>query len=142
MPVQIKNHKVLNALLSVPYHGKLIEVICWVAFRYVDRDRPLVITSGYRAGDKGVHGTRPYCRGIDIRSSTFSDPQAVVDDVNNHFTYDPFRPTHKVDGAEQPLNVAKYHESKPGAGFHIHLQVHGRTVYNKGGKEVIEDGTG
>jgi hypothetical protein len=127
MPIQIKNHKVLNGLLSVPYHGKLIEIICWVAFRYIDKDRPLVITSGYRAGDPGVHGTRPLCRGIDIRSWVFDNPQAIVDEINTHFEYDPDRPEKKC---------ALLHDT--GSGEHIHLQSHPRTKQHKNRKKEVK----
>ena len=127
MALKVKNHKVLMSLLAVPYHGKLIEIIAWCSIRYHE----LVITCGFRAGDKGVHGTRPYCRGIDIRSWIYDDPQKIVNDINNHFEYDPTRPTHIVDGVEEPLQCAKLHDVY---GEHIHLQAHPRTVYHKKGR--------
>ena len=122
MPIQVKNHKILQNLLAVPYHKNLIQLICWVAFRYVNHTKPLVITSGYRDGDSGVHGLKP-CRGMDIRSYVFDNPAEIVDDINNYFEYDPKRPH---------LNCALLHDS--GSGEHIHLQAMARTVYHKNGR--------
>jgi len=122
--LQVKNHRVLMELLAVPYHPNLIKLICWCAIRFTDRDHPFVFTSGYRTGDKGVHGLIP-CRGMDIRSSVYGNPQKIVDEINAHFIYDPKRPFHVVNGHKEPLRCAKYH----GPPWHIHLQAHNRTQY-------------
>ena len=116
MGIEIKNNKVLENILEVGYQPHLIFLINWVTVR----NSKIVITSGYRKGDKGVHGTLP-CRGIDIRSRIYENPQAIVDDINRHFIYDINRPEKKC---------AILHNV--GHGEHIHLQVHPNTKYLKG----------
>jgi len=116
--IKIKNYKVLNALMSVPYHPKLIDLNQWCCVRYSS----WMFTSGYRrekihSKDSGIHCTIP-CRANDIRSLNLEDPQSVCDDINKHWIYDPKRPRFKC---------AKYHNT--GRGWHIHLQVHNRTIY-------------
>lgn len=113
MAIKIKNHGVLRNILRAVYDDDLILLIVWVVARYSN----VVFTSGYREEDKGVHGTSP-CRGIDIRSRVYEEPQKVADDINTHFIYDPERPEKKC---------AKYHDT--GKGLHIHLQVHPNTTY-------------
>ena len=113
MAIKIKNHDVLRHVLRAVYDDKLILLISWVWTRCSH----VVITSGYREGDKGVHGTLP-CRGMDIRSWIYNNPQAIVDDINAHFSYDPDRPEKKC---------AILHDT--GNGNHIHNQVHPNTVY-------------
>lgn len=76
----------------------------------------VVITSAYREGDHGVHGTVP-CRGLDIRSFIYEKPRHIVDVLNETFSYDFQRPG---------MKAAMYHDS--GHGRHIHLQVHDHTV--------------
>lgn len=112
--LQIANHKVLKSLLIVPYHPTLIELGLWVSHR----ESSFCITSGFREGDIGIHGTVP-CRAIDIRSSNFESPEDVCKDINSHWLYDPKRPN---------MVCALYHNV--GQGWHIHLQVHARTEYN------------
>lgn len=115
MAITIKNHKVLMEILAAPYHAKLIQLMIWTCIRH----NPIVMTSGYR-GPHGnsVHNTKP-CRGLDIRSTVYNDPQAVVDDINNYATYDPARPNKKC---------AILHDI--GKGVHIHLQVHRKTEFH------------
>lgn len=113
MAIKIKDHGVLRNLLRATYHDDLILLIAWVATRYSG----VVFTSGYREGDKGVHGTLP-CRGMDIRSRIYDDPEKVVNDINTHFIYDPNRPDKRC---------AILHDM--GKGEHIHLQVYPDTVY-------------
>lgn len=76
------------------------------------------VTSLYRTGNKGVHGTLPL-RAIDLR---FRGPeslgQAFADLVNLHWRYDETRPA---------MRCAIYHDA--GSGPHLHLQVHPRTKY-------------
>ena len=119
--IKIKNSLVLRELLISRYHPILIELILWVLQRYDG----IVITSGYRDGDKGVHGTES-CRGIDIRSwglkkKDGSDTNAGVlcTEINTTWKYDPKRPDKLC---------AVYHNS--GSGLHIHLQVHKNTTMN------------
>lgn len=114
--IQIKDHKVLDEVLKAEYHPKLRELLTWFCCRYSS----CVMTSGYRKGDPGVHGTKP-CRGADMRSRVFEDPEGVVADINAHWTYDPERPDYKC---------AVLHDT--GSGKHIHLQAHNNTTYNRG----------
>ena len=113
MAIKIKSIGVLRNMLRAVYDDKLILLIAWVITRYSD----VVFTSGYREGDKGVHGTKP-CRGIDMRSWIYNDPQAIVDDINAHFSYDLDRPEKKC---------SKLHDT--GQGIHIHLQCNSNTIY-------------
>ena len=113
MAIKIKSIGVLRNMLRAVYDDKLILLIAWVITRYSD----VVFTSGYRESDKGVHGTNP-CRGMDIRSWIYNDPQAIVDDINAHFSYDTDRPKKKC---------AKFHDT--GRGVHIHLQTCNKTKY-------------
>jgi len=113
MAIKIKSIGVLRNLLRAVYDDKLILLIAWVITRYSD----VVFTSGYREGDKGVHGTLP-CRGMDIRSWIYNDPQAIVDNINEHFSYDSDRPNKKC---------AVLHDT--GRGMHIHLQCGPKSIY-------------
>ena len=109
--IKIKNHSVLINLLAIPYHKKLIELVVWCAFRHSN----IIFTSGYRDGDRGVHGLKP-CRGMDIRSWIFDNPQEIVNDINSYWIYDPKRLKYMC---------AILHDT--GKGEHIHLQAHSRT---------------
>ena len=73
------------------------------------------ITSAYRPGDKGVHGTQPL-RGLDLRCRSESMGQLVAQDLNQRWIYDPERPQ---------MKVAIYHDV--GQGAHLHLQAHPNT---------------
>jgi hypothetical protein len=75
-----------------------------------------VITSAYRHGDTGVHGTQPL-RGIDLRVRDDQLGVIVANYVNVRYRYDSARPDKKV---------AKYHDI--GQGAHLHLQVHPNTI--------------
>jgi len=108
----IKDKSVLLSLLSIEYDPKLIEILTWLAGKYPEQ---IIITCGYRAGDKGVHGTIP-CRAVDIRSWTFKHPDRVTNYINYEWVYDSERPGKKV---------AIFHDA--GSGLHIHLQVHRNT---------------
>jgi len=74
------------------------------------------ITSLYRPGDTGVHGTIPL-RGVDLRLRNGRIGDALADLVNLAWVYDPDRPEKKC---------AIYHDV--GKGEHLHLQVHPKTV--------------
>jgi hypothetical protein len=114
---EIKDKLVLLSLLDVSYHKKLIYIISWLFDNLnTKRGEKLVLTSGYRMNDSGVHGQIP-CRGIDIRSRVFADPVALVQKINEVWIYDPARPG---------LMVAKLHDT--GQGMHIHLQAHNNTT--------------
>lgn len=111
--IQIKS---LDVFLNmwVPMHFKLKEVLEWYARRYGTHN--MVITSAYREGDKGVHGTNPL-RGIDLRSRMFRDPWIVANIINHNWKYDPKRPA---------MSVCLYHSV--GLGPHFHIQVHDNTT--------------
>ena len=141
----ISNLKVLKGLMLVAYDSIMIDLALWIAARI---NHP-TITSGYRpakihAKDSGIHSTDP-CRALDWDSRRLTDPRALVEDINNHFEYDLSRPEKKC---------AIFHAVCPGCGFnnmvyqtkcaecgvdityhwHIHTQVHPRTVYYSEGK--------
>lgn len=75
------------------------------------------ITSIYRDGDKGVHGTIPV-RGIDLRLRNYNIATQVVNLINSHWLYDEKRPV---------MKCAMFHNV--GSGHHIHLQVHPNTTF-------------
>ena len=113
-----KNLKVLRSLFTVAWHPILIALFLWLTVRY--SKGKIVLTSGFREGDAGVHGTMPL-RGLDIRSTVFKNPQQICDDINKEWIYDDKRPDKKV---------AIYHNV--GKGLHIHLQIHSNTKWNGG----------
>ena len=92
---------------------KLRKMVLWI--ENVSVMEP-TITSLYRIGDSGVHGTLPL-RGIDLRVRVHAEGEHIEKLVNQNFKYDPKRPG---------KNCAKLH----GEGFnlHLHLQVHPNTV--------------
>lgn len=111
MKIEIKDTDVLDKILRYYYHDKLIDLIKWI----VNKKEEVVITSGKRVGDKGVHGTAPV-RGIDIRSYIYTNPAEICTYINRHWSYDPKRPE---------MKCAIFHDV--GKGKHIHLQVHPNT---------------
>jgi hypothetical protein len=119
----IKDMTVLRTLSRVPMYGLLWDVVGYAIdhLMKLEKDTEPVITSYYRNGDKGVHGTRP-CRGIDLRTWNYPSHvvMAVVDKINQRFIYDPDRPH---------MNCALYHDV--GKGIHLHLQVHPATIRRK-----------
>ena len=74
------------------------------------------VTSLFRIGDTGVHGTLPV-RGIDLRDS--DKAQEIQEWVNARYQYDPDR---------KHIGCALYHNNRGASGKHIHLQVHPKTV--------------
>lgn len=111
----VKSKKIFLDLLLVAYDPVLISIIGYIDKKY----GKVVITSGFRKGDTGVHGTIA-CRGMDIRSHVYHSPKAEVicEDINSKWQYDPERKEKKV---------AMVHDV--GVGIHLHLQVHPNTVY-------------
>lgn len=75
-------------------------------------------TSGWRPGDKGVHGTKPLLRGTDLRCPDRKFGRLVEKRTNSKYQYDPDRPKKKV---------CWHHKSKGGA-WHLHFQVHPNTI--------------
>lgn len=113
MPITIKDHTVLAGMMRRASHPVLIDLCVWFVVRYSNT----VFTCAFEERDyPSVHSTDPL-RGMDVRSTVFKNPQAVADDVNNNWIYDPGRPW---------LNCAVYHDM--GRGAHIHLQVCDKTV--------------
>ena len=74
-----------------------------------------VVTSAYRPGDEGVHGTTPL-RGLDMRCRDIYVGTYIANWVNEWWVYDPERPSKKC---------AICHDT--GSGVHLHFQVHPRT---------------
>lgn len=73
------------------------------------------ITSLYRHGDNGVHGTIPL-RGTDLSCPDRHFGNLVSLYINDLWEYDPDRPE---------LKCCIYHESQRGRGdWHLHVQVH------------------
>lgn len=112
--IQIKDIEVLKSILTHQAHPMLVRVVEWFAVRYSQT----VFTCAYEKRNySSVHDLDPY-QGMDVRSWLFEDPQAIADDINAHWQYDPARPT---------IKTAIYHNV--GRGKHIHLQAHDRTIY-------------
>jgi hypothetical protein len=133
-----KDLHVLEGILVRAWHPILIGVTKWIVVRY--SNDTLIITSAYREGDKGVHGTDPL-RAFDLRSHYFEDPEAIAKDINLSWLYDPKRPKYKVAlyHAKCPEcgqnNMAPYHARCLGCDYiikdcwHLHIQVHPRTIF-------------
>jgi hypothetical protein len=66
-------------------------------------------------------------RALDFSVVGLTDPKKVIEDVNNHFEYDPGRPD---------MRCAIYHDV--GQGPHIHLQVSDATVFYDKGRDSYE----
>ena len=127
MGIRLIDPKVVRALMEVTYHPKMIALALWYAWR----NNTPVITSAYRPKkvhdkDSGIHMTIP-CRALDWESHNLSNPEKVVEDINNHWEYDPKRPH---------LKCAIYHDV--GLGKHIHTQVHENTVFHVSGRQPEE----
>ena len=75
-----------------------------------------VITSLFRINNSGVHGALPL-RGVDLRARNHSLAEVMVSWINSHWFYDPTRPELKCSLAHGE-----------GWAYHIHLQVHPKTV--------------
>jgi hypothetical protein len=118
--ISVKDKKVLIGLMFVPFHTNMLELVDWLC----DRIGEICITSGFRINNENsVHGAVP-CRGLDLRSIIYQNPQGIVDMINAHWIYDPDRPN---------MKCAILHNT--GSGFHIHLQVHDNTISTgNGGK--------
>ena len=74
------------------------------------------VTSLFRIGDQGVHGTLPL-RGTDVRCRDMDLGEYIADYVNERWTYDSERPS---------MKCVIFHDT--GSGLHLHLQVHPRSV--------------
>lgn len=111
--INIKDIVTLKALAGHPLHPDMEQLIAWI----YHEQKAIVITCAYEErAYPSVHSTTPL-RGIDIRSSIYKDPLAVVRRINENWIYNPDAPE-KV--------CALYHDT--GRGPHIHLQVHDNTL--------------
>jgi hypothetical protein len=111
MSFAFKTDQIFRNFMTVSIDIILQEFLIWFRKTFGE---PLV-TSTFREGDPGVHGTNPL-RGMDIRSYIYSNPQSVVDTINKIWIYDPER---------SEMQCAILHNT--GKGKHIHLQVHPNT---------------
>ena len=78
-----------------------------------------LLTSLFRIGDSGVHGTLPL-RAVDERCRDKAVGDRVAGYINERWVYDPDRPQ---------MQVCAYHDA--GGGWHLHYQVHPKTVRRK-----------
>lgn len=92
--IGIKNPSTLREVVSVPWHPILIDVVCWVDYNFKGE---VVITSGHRKGETGIHGTNPL-RACDLRSRYFEVPKKAMEEINNAWDY-----------GKAPYNVCLYH---------------------------------
>jgi hypothetical protein len=99
------------------YNLEFIEMRLRLILKAVeDEFGPGCITSLFRTGDLGVHGTLPL-RGIDERCKSIYLGNLKVAFVNSLWIYDPQQPD---------LRCALCHDV--GQGLHMHYQVHPNTV--------------
>ena len=91
-------------------HPKMRELLAWIH----DQEGWQVITSLYRIGDDGVHGTLPL-RAVDLRANEI-EGKTLENLINGNWQYDPGRLN---------MKVAIFHDI--GQGPHLHLQVHENT---------------
>jgi len=93
-------------------HPILRAVLRWTGARF---GFLFIVTSLYRIGDSGVHGTLPL-RAIDLRCHSKRLGMLIVELINEHWKYDPKR---------SGMEVAMFHNT--GTGWHLHIQVHPNT---------------
>jgi hypothetical protein len=105
MKIDIGNLEFIDPLLRTI----LLEIENWFGEQ--------TITSLYRIGDEGVHGTLPL-RGTDLRcrKEDKSVGRRIEQKVNSRYIYDP---------ARREKRVCMLHDS--GLGLHLHIQVHPNT---------------
>ena len=114
--IRFKNHEVAHNFCDICLHPTLTDVLLWI----VDTKGEAVITSAMRyttihKNDSGIHLTEPL-RAVDLRASTYNDPQKLVDTINKIWQYDRQRKRFKVANLKDT-----------GLGLHLHIQVHDRT---------------
>ncbi len=81
-----------------------------------DTGLKFTVTSIYRDGDKGVHGTMPV-RGIDLRCRHAKLGRIIEEIINTKYQYDSKRPE---------LDCCFLHGE--GYNLHLHIQVHPNTI--------------
>ena len=91
----------------------LRDILVWLE---KDTGLEFTITSIYRIGDAGVHGTLPV-RGVDLRMRSQAIGLEIINKINSVWAYDPSR---------IGLKCAVLHGK--GSNLHIHLQTHPRTA--------------
>ena len=113
--IRIKDKESWLPLFERLFHPLLVEVFAWI---YAELDFIKILTSTFRPGDPGPHGTIP-CRALDLRSwhLPLSVCRIIEKKINDNWVYDPDRPD---------MVVCKYHKTKKGA-WHFHVQVHPNT---------------
>ena len=113
--ISIKDEVSWHPLFDRLYHPKMLEVFVWICRNLKFKK---IITSTYRLGDRGVHGTMP-CRGLDLRSKHLPEKKCreIEREINQKWSYDSDR---------KDMKVCLYHKTKHGA-YHFHIQVHDRT---------------
>ncbi len=111
MSFTFKTDQIFRYFATVSLSHNLQELLIWFRKTFGEP----IITSAFRKGETGVHGTIPL-RAIDIRSYIYTNAQNVVDTLNQIWIYDSKRPKYKC---------AILHNT--GKGLHIHLQVHHNT---------------
>lgn len=112
--LSFKSEQIFHNFTNHTMHPELSKLLWW----WLDRYYEAVVTSAYRANDKGVHGTLPYFRGLDLRYFIYANPLAMVEDVNRVWIYDPKRPK---------MKCVILHDV--GRGKHFHLQVSYNTEF-------------
>jgi hypothetical protein len=117
--INVKDVFVMSNCFYVGWHDKLIELFEWVTVT-LDMIPEILITSAYRPGDKGVHGTDPL-RAIDLSSKGY-DAKAVAEKINEHWQYN----------SSKPLERCAIFRGF-GRCDHLHLQVSDETIIIRGG---------
>jgi hypothetical protein len=110
MGLELKDYKVLRSLMQHAYHPTLTALAMWCSVRH----SKFMITSAFRDDKDSLHG---HCRSLDLRCHWFTDVDRMMEDLNNHWEYDPKRPDMVCAAVHKP--------------DHIHLKVHDRTVYHE-----------
>ena len=119
MNVGFASKQIFKNFIGTPMHPILADLFWHWGRKYYES----VVTSAFRSGDSGVHGTLPYYRGVDLRSYIYADPAGMADDINLVWIYDYKRPKKRC---------VIYHNV--GRGIHLHLQVSYNTKYIGGKK--------
>jgi hypothetical protein len=115
MNIEFKNDKVFRNFFKVAHHPILIEYESW----FINEFGFFVVTSAFREGDNGVHGTVPL-RGFDSRHWVYNvKPEVIEKVVNDNWIYDPLRPHKKV---------CWLHDAGKSKNMHFHNQIHPNTI--------------
>lgn len=110
-----KDKEVFESAFVKPWHPKLIELAWWV----YGLDIEMIFTCLYEKRDYPSVHSLDILRGFDLRSSVIRHPRIIEDMTNDHWIYDPKRPSKRV---------CMWHNT--GRGIHFHFQVHNKTQKN------------